>query len=131
MKNNRKLIMGGIAVIVLAVVMVFAYKLSRPDTAAGSKTYILEVVHKDESKKTFTYSTDEEFLGAALLAEGIIAGEDSQYGLFVTEVDGEVADYSADQSYWAFYINDEFASTGVDQTPVEDNGIYAMVYTIG
>lgn len=49
----------------------------------------MEVVHKDESTKTFTYHTDAEYLGEVLLAEGLVEGDESEYGLMITTVDGE------------------------------------------
>ena len=48
----------------------------------------------------------------ALLALDLIAGEDSQYGLYVKTVNGITADYDTDGSYWAFYIDGEYAQTG-------------------
>lgn len=131
MKNNRKLIWGGIAVVVLAVLMLCVYRFTRPETNTNLKSFTVDVVHQDESKKTFTYKTDKEFLGDALLEEGLIAGEEGQYGLYVTEVDGEKAIYEENKSYWAFYIGKEYASTGVDQTPVADGDAFSLVYTIG
>lgn len=131
MKKNRKLVLGGIAVVVLAVVMLCVYRFTRPETTEGTKTFTVEVVHQDKTAKTFTYKTDKEYVGEALLEEGLIAGEVGEYGLYVTEVDGEKAIYEENNSYWAFYEGGEYASTGVDQTPVEDGDAFSLVYTIG
>ena len=49
----------------------------------------------------------------------------------ITTVDGETADWNADQSYWALYIGQEYASTGADTTPVNDGDSFGLVYTIG
>ena len=35
-------------------------------------------------------------------------------------------DYDTDGMYWAFYINGEYAQTGVDATGVEDGAVYAF-----
>ena len=50
---------------------------------------------------------------------------------FVTSVNGIKADYSADGSYWAFYIGDEYAATGVDGEKLGDGSdtVYRLVYT--
>ena len=72
--------------------------------------------------------TDEDNIGAALLGVELIAGEDSAYGLYVKTVDGQEADYDKDGHYWAFYIDGEYAMTGVDSTPIEDGKAYAFKY---
>ncbi len=57
------------------------------------------MVHGDGSEKEFPVSTTAETLGEALEAEGLIAGEESSYGLFVTTVDGETVD-DGNQEWW-------------------------------
>lgn len=74
----------------------------------------------------FTVNTDEETVGAALLKLGVIAGDDSEYGLYVKTVNGETADYDADGTYWGLYINGEYAMTGVDATTLEAGATYAF-----
>ena len=56
----------------------------------------------------------------------MIAGEDSEYGLFVKTVNGLTVDYDADGAYWAFYVNDEYAQTGVDSTAVTEGESYSF-----
>lgn len=131
MKQNKKLLLAAAAVVALIAVFIGVYTMTRPDTTAGSKTFTVEVVHKDSSAKTFTYETDEEFLGTVLLDEGLVKGDAGQYGLYITEVDGEVADYSVDKSYWALYEDEEYATQGADTTPIEDGDRFKLVYTIG
>ena len=80
----------------------------------------------EEKTVTITLKTDEEILGTALIAEKLIGGEEGAYGLYVKEVNGVVADYDVDQTYWAFYIDGEFAMTGVDTTPIEEGKIYKL-----
>ena len=48
----------------------------------------------------------------------LIAGEDGEFGLYVKKVNGITADYDVDQTYWAFYINGEYAMSGVDKTTI-------------
>ncbi len=131
MKKNGKLLAVAAAMLVLVGVMIGLYGATRPTTQAGEKTICVEVVHKDESSKQFTYQTDAEYLGEVLLAEGLIVGEDGPYGLYISAVDGEEAIYEVDNSYWAFYQGTEYAAQGVDQTPIADGDQFAFVYTIG
>ena len=57
---------------------------------------------------------------------GLIAGDDSEYGLYVKTVNGVTLDYDKDGKYWAFYINGEYASTGVDSTDITAGAEYAF-----
>ena len=91
----------------------------------GAITVEVEVKVEDQSV-TFTINTDKTTLGDALLEHGLIAGEESQYGLYVKVVNGITADYDVDQTYWAFYINGEYGMTGADSTPVEDGATYTF-----
>lgn len=129
--KNKKVWLGLTALVLAAVLMLGVYLGVRPDAEAGMKTVSVTVVHKDGAEKLFTYSTEEAYLGTVLLAEGLIEGEDGAYGLMVSAVDGETADWNVDRSYWALYIGEEYATTGVDSTPVTDGGTYRLVYTIG
>ena len=129
--NNKKVWLGLIALVAVIAVMLGVYFGMRPETAEGRKTVTVTVVHKDGTEKVFAYSTEETYLGPVLLAENLIAGENGPYGLVISAVDGETADWNADQSYWAIYVGEEYATTGVDTTPVTDGGEYKLVYTIG
>ena len=93
----------------------------------GEKTAVVEVAVADEMV-TFTIHTDKDTVGAALAEHDLIAGEDSEFGLYVKTVNGITADYDIDQSYWAFYINGEMALTGVDSTPIVEGEIYRLAY---
>ena len=76
---------------------------------------------------TFTIHTDAEFLRGALEENGLIAGDESEFGLYVKTVNGMTADYDADGLYWSLYVGGEYATSGVDTTPVTDGGSYAFV----
>ena len=129
--KNRKLLCIAVGVVALIAVMLGVYFATRPETSAGSKTFTVTVVHKDGTSKDFTYATDEEYLGAVLTAEGLITGNEGPYGLMIDTVDGETASWDADQSYWAVYIGEEYATTGIDMIPIRDGDVYRLVYTIG
>ena len=90
----------------------------------GETTFLFTVVDKDGAETVFEIHTDKEIVGDALLELGLIAGEDGDYGLFVKSVNGIVADYEVDKTYWAFYVNGEYAMSGVDTTTIEENTSY-------
>ena len=129
--KNKKLVLATIAVAVLMALMAGVWYATRPETEAGSKAYTVTVVHKDGTEKEFTYHTDEEFLGPVLLAEELVKGEQSTYGLMINTVDGETADWNVDQGYWALYVGEEYATSGADTTPINDGDSFKLVYTIG
>jgi fermentation-respiration switch protein FrsA (DUF1100 family) len=145
--KNKKLILAIIAVVAVIAVAagmfaIWYFNRPTPDpvgpvetTPEGetiyAKTITVEVVHGDGSSKTFTYHTNEGYLGAILAAEGLIQGNDGPYGLEVHTVDGEKADWSVNQSYWALYVGEDYATTGADSTPVNDGDHFKWVYTIG
>lgn len=95
-------------------------------TEEGTLSFTLEVVDGDGNTTNFTINTTKATVGEALLDEGLIEGEESEYGLYVKTVNGVTADYDVDQTYWAFYIDGEYASTGVDQTDVVDGSTYSF-----
>ncbi len=90
----------------------------------GDTSFKFIVADADGKETEFTVKTDADTVGKALLDVNLIAGEDSEYGLYVKTVNGITADYDTDGSYWAFYINGEYAMTGVDSTEIEDGATY-------
>lgn len=92
----------------------------------GQTKFLFTVVDKDGNETNFEVHTDKETVGEALLDLELIAGEDSKYGLFVKEVNGITADYDVDQTYWAFYVDGEYAMSGVDTTVIEEGKAYAF-----
>lgn len=127
---NKKLLWAIIALVLVVAALVGVYFATRPDTQEGMKSFSLVVVHKDGLEKEFPMQSDEEYLGAALLKEGIIEGEDGPYGLYIQKVDGEKAVFEEDGAYWGFYVGEEYATLGIDQTPIEAGVTYKLVYTL-
>ena len=94
----------------------------------GAKTIKVEVKAEDKAV-VFTVKTDAETVGAALLEQNLIAGDESEYGLYVKKVNGITADYDVDRSYWAFYVDGEYAMSGVDTTTIDESVTYSLVYS--
>lgn len=92
----------------------------------GSKLFALQVVDGEGNEILVGVYTDEETVGAALAALNIVAGEDSDFGLYVKTVNNITADYDTDGSYWAFYIDGEYATTGVDSTEIDEEATYTL-----
>ena len=128
MMKNKKNILTVVAVVLVAAIMLGVYLATRPETQEGSKKITVTVVHADGSSKDFTYSTDAEKLGAFLEEKKLIDSEGADAGMFHT-VDGEKADWNENKSYWAFYLGDEYAVTGIYDTNITDGAVYKLVYT--
>ena len=94
------------------------------------KTIAFQVVHKDGSTQDFEIATTAGTLREALEAEGLIAGEESSYGLYVETVDGETAD-EGNQEWWCLTKGGEMWNYGVDDTQIEDGDAFEFTLTVG
>ena len=109
---------------------IWADALYTADTTLGEGATTITVVVKAEDKSiTFTVNTDKTTVGDALLEHNLIEGEEGAYGLYVKKVNGIVADYDVDQTYWGFYIDGEYAMTGVDSTDITAGATYTLERT--
>ena len=126
--NNKKLILALVALIVVVGVFAGVWFATRPQSVEGTKSFTVLVVHSDKTEKTFTYTTEAGKLGVFLEQEGLIVG--SGDGMFHT-VDGEKADWSVNQSYWALYLGNEYATAGIYDTDIVDGTTYKLEYTLG
>ena len=141
MKNNSKMRMLSL---VLVFVLIAAAALTgcsgkpaettgAPEPAGqttvlgeGSKTMDFTVVDKEGITHLYTIHTDAETVGQALLELELIDGEEGPYGLYIKSVLGQVLDYETDGMYWGFYVNGDYALTGVDQTPITEGDDYLL-----
>ena len=95
---------------------------------SGAKTFTLKVVAGDYYV-TFTVNTDKDNLADALLEHKIVEGEDGAYGLYIKKVNGILADYDVDQTYWSFQIGGEAQMTGVSDAKIEGGESFELVRT--
>jgi len=130
--------------LILTLALIFAFGCASATNAGGNQTglpknardigqggsvFAFEVTDNNKMITEWNVHTDEATVGAALLAVELIKGDASEYGLYVKEVNGLKADYDTDRAYWAFYVDGEYAVTGVDAANIEPGKIYAFVYT--
>ena len=125
MRGNKKTLLAVAALAVAAALMLGLWYFTRPETQAGDKTVVVEVVHGDGNSREFTCQTDEEYLGALLLEEKLAEGEEGPYGLFITTVDGETAQDSLRQ-WWCITKGGERVDTGADTTPIGDGDHFEL-----
>ena len=136
-KGGSKLpiIIAVVALVLIAVVFGVIYFLNRPAAQTGTKAYTLAVVDKDGNAKEYTGKTDAEYLKGLMdevAAEGDFSysGEESEYGIYITTVNGIVADYDTDGAYWSIYVNGEYGQYGADTQPVNDGDSFKLVYEV-
>ena len=92
----------------------------------GATVFAFVVVDGEGNETAFEIHTDKTIVGEALLELELIEGEAGDFGLYVKTVNGITADYDVDQTYWAFYVDGEYAMTGVDVTEIEEGVTYSF-----
>ena len=129
MKNKKTILILVILAVVLGA-MLAAYQTFGPNATAGEKTITVNVDHIVGDDRAFTYTTDAAFLRDVLEEQGLISGTESQYGMWVTTVDGETAD-EAQQQWWSFDVNGAFSQYGVDDQPIADGDVFDFSIHVG
>ena len=129
-KKTRNITIAVALLLVLVIGAVLIWNANKPDAQEGGKALVVTVVHGDESSKDFSFTTDAENLRSALEEQELIEGTESEYGLYVTKVDGEEADESQ-QQWWCFSKDGEDLMTGVDDTMIADGDHYDVTLKTG
>ena len=135
MNNKKKILIGICAVVVVIAALLCIFLLTRPKTNEGTKKITVEVCDNNGAVKTYTLKTDAEYLRQALdeltkTSDFTLEGSESDYGLYITSVNGLIADYSVDCSYWSILVNGEYGMYGADSQPVTDGDVFRLEYTI-
>ena len=144
MTNCKKLLSFILCIVLIAAMALLATGCNDDKTAAdssatttasadgvktlgeGEKSFKFSVVDVDGNETKFEINTDKKTVGEALLELDLIAGDEGDYGLYVKTVNGTTLDYEADGKYWAFYVNGEYASSGVDLTEIDETAEYSF-----
>ncbi|MFU0826333.1 MAG: DUF4430 domain-containing protein [Lachnoclostridium sp.] len=132
MKKNSNAVKTFIGLLILAVVvagMLLLYNRFRPKPTEGEKKITVEVI-MDGTNKSYEIQTNEDYLRGALEQVNLISGTESEYGLFVTTVDGRTADKSK-QEWWCFTLNGQSINTSVDTTPIADGDHFEITLMAG
>lgn len=116
------------AVLIAAMVLCTACTQAEPQT--GTKSITVQIIVDGQDTVTKAITTDAEYLRGALEEEDLIAGDESQYGLFVKTVNGITADDSK-QQWWCFTKGGADLFTGVDTTPIADGDAFEITLKTG
>ena len=117
--------------VLLAAALAFVYFTFGAKPVEGSKAITISVVNSKAETTTYSLKTDAQYLRQAMdEAEGLTySGTEGAYGIMISTVNGETADYNVDASYWGFNVNGEYCNYGIDQQPVNDGDAFSIVYT--
>ena len=132
MKNKKTLY--SIVGIILAIALMFGlYRVFAPKAQEGSKEIVVEVVDDNGESKEYNEKTDAEYLKEVMdelskSTDFSYEGSESEYGLFITTINGITADFNTDGAYWAIYVNGDYGMYGADQQPVTNGDHYSFVY---
>ena len=127
--RQNKAVWAVVGLIVVAALMVGIWMLAQPAAAAAKKLDIT-VGHGDGSEKKFDIATDAETLDVALVENGIVEDNQSEWGLYILTADGETADESA-QQWWCITKGGEMLPTGASDTVIQDGEAYELTLTTG
>ncbi len=128
--KNKKAMIAVILLVVLVAVAAACWFAFGEKAVAGSKTITVDVIHKDGSTNTFEIKTDAEYLRDALEPEGLVAGNESEYGMYILTVDGETVDES-NQEWWGYTRSGEQVNYGIDTCPIADGEHYEFTLNVG
>lgn len=102
----------------------------KEDTELGQGAVTVKIeVTAAEKTVTLTVKTDETNLEKLLVANELVEGDESEFGLYIKVVNGIRADYDLDHAYWAIEKDGAPTPTGANGITVADGETYALVYT--
>ena len=130
MTQPKKLLSLMLCLVLIAATALMATacwdKEANDDENAKPKSFKFIVVDDNGKETSFSITSKKKTVGAALFDEGLIEGDEGAYGLYVKKVNGTLAEYETTGTYWAFYVNGEYAMTGVDKTEIVDGATYSF-----
>lgn len=130
-KSRLSKILACSAFVLLIAVMAFVYARFSEKPVSGVKAVMIEVVSSEGKSTAYIVKTDAEYLlGAMEDAEGLeFSSYEGPYGMVITEVNGEAADFNVNDAYWSVLVNGEYGNYGISQQPVHDGDVFTIAYT--
>ena len=121
MKKSVKIILGVSGVVVLIAALVAVWMIFGAKPQEGAKKITIEVINSADESTIYELNTDAEYLRQAMdEAEGLTYdGTEGEYGIMISTVNGEVADYN---------VNGEYCNYGIDTQPVLDGDAFVIEY---
>ncbi len=131
MKNLKAFMKIFVLVLLIAVAALCLFSCEKDTVDQGTEiTITVAVTNKVGETTEQEITTTATNLADALTGAGIASGTKDQYGLYITAVNGETADYSVDQSFWSITKNGEALFTGASSTKIANGEHYELTYTV-
>jgi hypothetical protein len=128
--NFKKYLIALIILVVAVAAMLLTYLQFKPEPVVGAKELTIEVIVPEETNQEFTLHTDAEYLRQALEEVNLIKGSESEYGLFLTEVNGRIADQTK-QEWWCITKDNAQINNGVDTIVIANGNHYEITLKTG
>lgn len=96
------------------------------EIGAGAHTALITVTIEDKSV-VITVKSDKVNLAEMLVESGLVEGDEGEYGLFIKRVNGVLADYDADGSYWSLMQSGVPTAAGASSITVKDGDAYELM----
>ena len=129
-KKTKAIIVAGFAVVVIAIIAVFALTKGK-DVTKGGKSFTIEIVsERDSYNSSVKVESDLEYLGEYLRTMDNCKYSESEYGIYVQGFDDMMEDMD-NQYWWCINVNGEMASTGADEIALKDGDTYSFVLKQG
>lgn len=127
-KAKTGIIIGFVAVVAVAIAIVFALKV-QPN--AGGKQFTISIEsERDGFKEVIDCKSDLGFLGEYLRNQDYVDYQDSDWGIYITGLKGMSEDME-NQYWWCLYVNGESSMVGADEVALTDGDAYSFVLTQG
>ena len=137
MKKHLSLVACIVLIAAMALLTIGCSETSTPETpdssqlpatvvGEGETVFYFIAVDLDGVMTKYEVHTNETTVGAALIGLELISGDMGEYGLYVKTVNGVTLDWDTHGKYWALYIGEEYALTGVDQVEIVPGTTYTF-----
>lgn len=134
--NKKPFVSLFLAVVLIAALALAACGCNNPTVpepnkdmtvlGTGKTTFTFSAVYEDGSQDSYEIHTDKTVLSEALDENSLITPENGPYGYYVKAVNNVVADYDQTGTYWALYVNGEYAVKGVSETEIVEGASYTF-----
>lgn len=127
-KSIKKIVISIIAIILIIFALAIIKNIPENKSLKDEKqkTITISIFNKDnqsifkediETNKTYLIDVLEENKNLKVVTE------DSQYGKYITSIMGISQD---ENYYWSYYIDEQYATTGVSKCEIEENKHYSF-----
>ncbi len=91
----------------------------------GATNFTFTVTDAEGKETTYQINTNKKTVGDALVELKLIAGDESEYGLYVKTVNG-ITLSEKDRMFWALYMNGKQLQTGVSSAEITAGAKYSF-----